>query len=185
LVAQVPGDTAECGVFEGAGSYLIAAAALGHHQTRVHHLFDSFEGLSQPSTHDGEAWRAHDMAVGLERAQATLSAFSNLRWHKGWIPDTLAAVADRRFAFVHVDVDLYEPTLASLVFFYPRMSPGGVIVCDDYGFTTCPGATKAVDDFLRDKPEKMIALPYGGGFFIAGVPTAATRPCDAVEAPPR
>ena len=86
---------------------------------------------------------------------------------------------------VHVDVDLYEPTLASLAFFYPRMNPGGVMVCDDYGFTTCPGATKAVDEFLHDKPEKMIALPNGGGFFIAGVSTAGGRPCDALEAPGR
>ena len=42
------------------------------------------------------------------------------------------------------------------------------MTCDDYACTTCPGATKALDDFLKDRPEKMIALDAGAGFFIKG-----------------
>jgi hypothetical protein len=49
---------------------------------------------------------------------------------------------------------------------------GGIFVCDDYGFLTCPGATKAMDEFLLTKREKMISLPGGGGFFIKGCVTA-------------
>lgn len=80
-------------------------------------------------------------------------------------------MADRKFSFVHIDVDLAEPTLASLAFFYPRMQAGGIIVCDDYGISTCVGATRAIDEFLTDKPERMVSLPDGGGFLIAGVVT--------------
>ena len=79
-------------------------------------------------------------------------------------------MADRAFSFVHVDVDLYEPTRDSFAFFYERLSPGGILLCDDYGCTTCPGATKAADEFLADRPEKMISLDSGGGFFIRGLP---------------
>ena len=75
------------------------------------------------------------------------------------------------FAFVHIDVDLYEPTKDSLEFFYPLLSPGGVLLCDDYGSTRCPGALKACDEFLADKPEKMIATSAGSGFFIKGTLT--------------
>ncbi len=50
------------------------------------------------------------------------------------------------------------------------MNVGGVIICDDYGFATCPGATKAIDEYLRDKPEKMVMLSDGGGFLIKGIP---------------
>jgi hypothetical protein len=46
------------------------------------------------------------------------------------------------------------------------MQPGAVFVCDDYGFATCPGATRAVDEFLADKPEKLVALDAGGCFFM-------------------
>jgi hypothetical protein len=71
-----------------------------------------------------------------------------------------------------VDVDLYEPTRDSIRFFYDRLNPGGILVCDDYLFMTCPGATEAIDEFLADKPEKMLGLPGGGGFFIKGCATA-------------
>lgn len=76
------------------------------------------------------------------------------------------------FSFVHIDVDLYQPTYDSIAFFYPRMNSGGILVCDDYGFTSCPCATKAVDEFLFDKPEKMISMSGGGGLMIKDVVTA-------------
>jgi hypothetical protein len=101
-----------------------------------------------------------------------LARFANVQVYRGWIPQRFGEVAARRFSFVHIDVDLYEPTRDSIEFFYPRLAPGAVLVCDDYGIVTCPGATKAIEDFLRDKPEKMLALTDGGGFFIKGVATS-------------
>jgi len=62
---------------------------------------------------------------------------------------------------VHIDVDLYEPTRAAFEFFHPRMAPGGVMVCDDYGFASCPGARKAVDEYFEGKPDVPIELPSG------------------------
>lgn len=172
LVEGVPGDTAECGVYKGAGSYLISAAnevAGG----RDHHVFDSFEGLSEPGETDGAHWTAGNLAFGLAGVKEHLREFERIHYHSGWIPARFEEVADRWFAFVHIDVDLAEPTADSIEFFYPRMSPGAIIVCDDYGFTTCPGATHAIDRFLADKPEKMVRLSGGGGFLIKGCRTGA------------
>jgi hypothetical protein len=167
-VSDVPGDTAECGVFKGASSYLICKANLNAGDRRVHHVFDSFAGLSEPSAVDGGFWSEGDLACSLDVVRANLSEFGDaaVRFHQGWIPDRFADVSDQRFSFVHIDVDLYEPTRDSMAFFYPRMQPGGIILCDDYGFTTCPGATAAFDDYLNDKPEPIIGLPCGGGFLI-------------------
>jgi hypothetical protein len=173
LVAAVPGDTAECGAYRGAASYLIcrigAAQAGG---ARRHFVFDSFAGLSAPSALDGGHWKPGDLACGAEEVGRALAEFPGVSLLAGWIPERFPAVADRRFAFVHIDVDLYEPTRDSLAFFYPRMSAGGIVVCDDYGFTSCPGATRAVDEYLADRPEKMIALSCGGGFLVKGVATS-------------
>lgn len=174
LVADVPGDTAECGVFAGASSYLICRSSEGGRYARTHFLFDSFEGLSEPSAPDGNYWRKGSLACSLEIAKENLRTVANTSWHKGWIPDTFEEVAQRTFAFVHIDVDLYQPTRDSVRFFYPRMSKGGIIICDDYGFKSCPGATLAIDEFLTGKPEKMLALPDGGGFLIRGCKTAET-----------
>src|SRR5690349_14137016 len=66
LVADIPGDTAECGVFQGAGSYLICKGVQSHQYPRHHLVFDSFEGLSEPSTLDGGAWRKGNMSCDLE-----------------------------------------------------------------------------------------------------------------------
>ena len=179
LVAHVPGDTAECGVFQGATSYLICCA---NRQSRAgiktHHLFDSFEGLSQPAESDGVHWAKGDMKCAIDDVRKALSGFGKLSFHPGWIPERFQDIADRRFSFVHIDVDLADPTRESLAFFYPRMEAGGLIVCDDYGMSTCAGATQSIDLFLADKPEKMLTLPDGGGFLIMNASTAAAAPLD-------
>lgn len=161
LVEEVEGDTAECGVFEGASSWLICR--LG----RTHHLFDSFKGLSNPLPEDGSYWMSGLLAAGKDIVSTNLKPFADqLVFHKGWIPDRFTDVHDCRFAFVHIDVDLYQPTLASIAFFYPRLIQGAILLCDDYAFGSCPGATKAINEYLADKPEKMILLDAGGGFLI-------------------
>lgn len=172
LTEQVPGDTAECGAYLGASSYLICAFTARSALPKSHHIFDSFEGLSAPAAQDGTHWREHDLRVDFGETARRLSRFDNVHYYKGWIPDRFAEVADRRFSFLHIDVDLYEPTRDSVAFFYPRMTAGGIIVCDDYAFASCAGATKAIDEYLQYKPEKMVKLSDGGGFLIKGVPTA-------------
>jgi hypothetical protein len=67
---------------------------------------------------------------------------------------------------VHIDVDLYQPTLDSIRFFYPRLAPGGIILCDDYGYSSCPGAKGAFDEYMKDRPEKIIHAPTGQAFII-------------------
>ncbi|MEO3432596.1 TylF/MycF/NovP-related O-methyltransferase [Inquilinus sp. CAU 1745] len=173
LTSCVPGDTAECGVFRGASSWLICAANRSNkNYARVHHLFDSFEGLSEPSVLDGAHWAKGNLAVGEDLVRRNLENFGNIQVHKGWIPERFANCENIRFSFVHIDVDLYEPTRDSIEFFYDRINQGGILLCDDYGFTTCPGATKAIDEFLEGKPEKMVALDAGSGFLIKGISTA-------------
>ena len=174
LTAAVEGDTAECGVYRGASSWLIlqANAKARSSAPKVHYLFDSFEGLSEPDSRDGSHWRRGSLMAGVDEVVRNLLPFEvgkSYKICKGWIPDRFHEVEANTFSFVHIDVDLYQPTLDSVQFFYPRLSSGGVLVCDDYGFDTCPGATRAIDEFLADKEEKMISLADGGGFFVKGV----------------
>lgn len=173
LIEAIPGDTAECGVFKGASSHLILCANRSSAIERMHYAFDSFAGLSQPDTVDGQHWTSGDLSVTEAIVARNLTPLGNVQLMRGWIPSRFSEVAEHQFAFVHIDVDLHQPTLDSIRFFYPRMPAGAILVCDDYGCSTCPGATQAIDDFLHDKPEKMLALPDGGGFFIRGKTTAA------------
>ncbi len=167
---DVPGDTAECGVFEGASSYLIMKAHDG--TEKLHHIFDSFEGLSEPESQDSVTkpsvykWKAQDLAVSQHVVDENLNIFSQRRLYKGWIPERFPEVSERQFSLVHIDVDLYQPTYDSLAFFYERVSPGGMIVCDDYGSEACPGAYRAITEWMADKPEHVIHLTTGQGLII-------------------
>ncbi|HJW29970.1 MAG TPA: TylF/MycF/NovP-related O-methyltransferase, partial [Saprospiraceae bacterium] len=172
LIEGIPGDTAECGVYRGCSSYIILQANKKSGFGRTHHIFDSFEGLSRPSGKDGQYWTENDLSIDENTVMKNLREFDRVKFYKGWIPHRFEEVSNRTFSFVHVDVDLYDPTLASIAFFYDRLNMGGIFVCDDYGFLTCPGATTAIQEFLVSKPEKMVSLPGGGGFFIKGCLTA-------------
>jgi hypothetical protein len=173
LVHDVPGDTAECGVYNGAGSWLICRVNQDNpRQPRRHFMFDAFSGLPEPSRRDGGHWSAGDMCCDMETVERNMAGADNYTIYPGWIPSRFAEVNGRRFAFVHIDVDLYHPTRDSIQFFYPHMPDRSIIVCDDYGLTTCPGATLAMDQYFQDKPEKMIPLDGGGGFIIKGCRTA-------------
>jgi macrocin-O-methyltransferase TylF-like protien len=164
----IEGDMVECGVYNGATAFFMAQAARRLGVERPLHLFDSFEGLSNPGDCDGVFWHAGALAVSESAARDNLAWYDEARIYRGWIPQRFREVADRCFSFVHIDVDLYQPTLDSVAFFYPRTTPGGIIVCDDYGFVTCPGATRAMDEYMADKPEHVVHLPTGQGVVMRG-----------------
>lgn len=163
-LGSVAGDVAECGVRFGKSSVFMLEADLS---ARHYHLFDSFEGLSKPApedllTQNGESyWIEGDIETPEAGARAHLSGFRNVTLYKGWIPARFPEVADRRFALVHVDVDLFEPTRESLDFFWPKLVENGILVCDDYGSRRCPGAKKAMDAFFADKDVSLLELTTG------------------------
>lgn len=171
-LAGVEGDVAECGVRNGKSSlYMLSVAG----PERKFHLFDSFEGISDPRPEldkidtafiDGGEHRAY--RTDDEKAtRARLSEYGKqVRIYKGWIPEKFRKVSDQKFCLVHIDVDLYDPTIQSLEFFYDRLSPGGMIICDDYGSGHFPGARQAMDDFFRERRETPIEVPQGQGFII-------------------
>lgn len=163
-VRDLPGDTVECGVLDGASSLFMCKAITG--LNKEHHIFDSFEGLSQPLAMDGDYWQKGGLKPDMEVLQHRLGEFDFVKYHKGWIPEKFTNVADRNFCFVHIDVDLYVPTLDSLKFFYDKMTKGGIILSDDYGSEMCPGAKRAFDEFFDDKPERIVHVPTGQGFVI-------------------
>ncbi len=166
-VGKIGGNTAECGAFMGLGSYLICDAHRHNAMPARHYVFDSFEGLSKPVAVDGSYWRAGDLACSEQEVRRRLSAYDFVELKKGWIPDRFADVANEEFCFVHVDVDLAQPTLDSLNFFFPRLKGGGWMIVDDYGFRTCPGATNVVQQFVaKTGSASLIALPAGGAALL-------------------
>jgi hypothetical protein len=170
-------DVAECGCWKGHSTFVIATLIRDRNFQGRLHVFDSFEGLSALGPEDRSAYfpltppqvsrfRAAFAATELDVTRV-LEGFDFVRLYKGWIPSRFSEVADRRFSFVHIDVDLYAPVRESLDFFYPRVIEGGAIVIDDYGLARFPGAKRATDEFLaREPPHLFFAVPTGGAFIV-------------------
>lgn len=151
ITRKVPGDIAEVGVYKG-GSAKIICQAKGDKSL---HLFDTFEGL--PKVDDVDmVWPFYEgkFAASYDRVRDYLGQEKNVYFYKGIFPDTSDPVKDKRFSFVNLDVDTYESTKKCIEFFYPRMSPGGVILSHDY--LTAPGVQKAFDEFFADKAEPVV-----------------------------
>lgn len=159
LCRLLPGATADCGIAYGTSTYFFLTG-LGP-RDKAHYIFDSFEGLSTPQPVDGATWAKGDIRVEEDVVRNNLKSFDRCRYFKGWIPSRFAELPEEIYAFVHIDVDLYQPTFDCLKYFYTRLCPGGIILGDDYGFTSCPGARKAFDEFFADKPEMLFEIPNG------------------------
>lgn len=169
------GDIIECGVCGGKSLDVMASACdLFDKKGRTLYGIDSFEGLSTPGLNDhdvrnGQQFFKNGSCSGgaLEHIQQLLSIHHNpIKLIKGWIPAPFIGLENCQFCLAHIDVDLYQPTKDCLIFIYPRMLKGGIILFDDYGFPMCPGARKAIDDYLADKPEALIPIPSGQAFII-------------------
>ena len=164
---HLQGDFAECGVYRG-GTALLLCRVLGDAHKRLF-LFDSFQGL--PARHpekDKSFWGEgmfHD--TSLELVHGVLKDFRHLvDIRKGWIPNTFVGLDHNRYAFVHVDVDLYQSCFDCCEYFYPRLVAGGVMLFDEYGFPSARGEKDAVDDFFRDKRDSPITLPTGQAIVV-------------------
>jgi hypothetical protein len=152
--ARIPGDLAEVGVAYGASAKLI----LEYSKNKTLHLFDTFAGLPAPDGSDSAKFQGGDFRSDVHSVRDYLgtSSASRVAFHVGLFPATTAPVENTTFSFVHLDVDLYQSTLDGLRFFYPRLSPGGILISHDY--VSADGVNRAFQEFFADKPEPVIEV---------------------------
>jgi len=155
--AQTAGEVVEVGVYKG-GTARLLALALPH---KTVHLFDTFAGMPATNSDLDKHLSGEFSDTSLAAVQEHLKDCRNARFYQGLFPATSGPIAQTKFSLVHVDADIYDSVRACCEFFYPRLEKDAVMLFDDYGFPTCPGARKAVDEFFSDKPEVPFYLPTG------------------------
>ncbi|CAN5621650.1 hypothetical protein BH10BAC4_BH10BAC4_01910 [soil metagenome] len=154
---SIAGSFAEVGVYKGETARMIHEMD----PSRIFHLFDTFSGFDQKDldlknpSDPGHSIDFSDTSV--EFVTTKIDGNQNVVFHKGYFPATTQSLTEVSYAFVHLDVDLYQPTLAGLHYFYPRLSHGGVIMIHDYNHNW-EGVTKAVDEFVGTIPETKIDI---------------------------
>lgn len=159
------GIFAEFGIYNGLGSKIILENS---NNSNPLWLIDSFEGLSEPRQVDGDYWKKGDMSRSLDLVKNRLRNFENrTHFFEGFVPEILEKLPKEKLAFAHIDLDLFEPTLATLKFISSNSNHDVVVLSDDYGFSTCPGATRAIDSFLSEVTDfKIIPFPVGGALIF-------------------
>jgi len=154
LDERVDGAFAEVGVWRGETSAFLHRLA----PERRLYLFDTFSGFPDQDLPAGASdTRFRDTSQ--EAVRRRVGSSPNVVLRPGYVPDTLAGLDDETFAFVLLDLDLFQPTQACLEFFYPRLSAGGYLVVHDYNNPESDWACKrALDAFLVDRPEQVVEL---------------------------
>lgn len=163
LEKRVAGAFAELGVYRGLTARLIHRYA----PERMLYLLDTFDGFTERSSRAelselGHSTRAFSDTT-LEAAQRFVGEpAATVSFHKGFFPESIPPqLQSETFAFVHLDADLYDPTLSGLKFFYPRLARRGILLIHDYN--AWPGARRAVDEFFADRAELPIPMPDKSG----------------------
>jgi len=167
---QLEGDFVECGVWRGGSSMMMAERLKLHGNTaRNIYLYDTFEGMSEPTEHDVHLHSGKSAAERLASASTTEAVWalapldevkSNLgstgypsekiHFVQGKVEETIPQTMPDKIALLRLDTDWYESTKHELEHLYPRLVPGGVLLIDDYGHWA--GSQKAVDAYFADAP---------------------------------
>lgn len=171
LDRNIEGDFVECGVWKG-GSSLLTSLIFQQRgvQNRAVYLFDTFEGMT-PATEDDVDYKGNSGSqmmedysdqsgwcyAHLEKVQETFAEHHfdfPVNFVKGDVVQTLKREKPEQISILRLDTDWYESTMEELVQLYPRLSIGGVLVIDDYGYWE--GARKATDEYFRTVPAPLI-----------------------------
>jgi len=180
--SEIPGDFVECGVFRG-GSVMVAAKAFEHFgdTSRRLYLYDTFEGMPDPTEQDvdfkGRTPQQHLRTWSVNKmSEMTNSPLDEVRRNvlstglaaerfvfvKGKVEETIpGTLPPGPIAVLRLDTDWYESTRHELEHMYDRLSPGGVLIIDDYGHWE--GSRRAVDEFLTSTGVPLLLLPLASG----------------------
>lgn len=166
---RIDGDIWECGVYRGGTAAMFAKILAEYSPSKKLYLFDTFAGMPETDS-VRDIHKAGDFSDTSATEVARYVGHPDITvMRPGFIPDTFAGLEDHRIAFAHIDVDIYRPILDGLAFIWPRLTRGGFIIFDDYGFPSCPGARQAVDEFFLDKACVALCLPTGQAIVFNGV----------------
>jgi O-methyltransferase len=173
-VAKLPaGELIEIGVWRGGTGALIAKKVQLVGIREQLYLCDTFAGVVKAGSRDA-AYSGGEHADTSKASVLELLARLNLdrvTVLEGVFPeDSGDSLKDHRFRFCHIDVDVYESARDINAWLWPRLVPGGIVVYDDYGFHSCVGITRFVNE-ERSKPDRLVVHNLNGHAIVMKLST--------------
>jgi hypothetical protein len=175
--SRAAGDFVECGVNAGVVSSAIMQSLDWRNSGKQFYLIDTFRGpvFSQYSRQEIERGRdaaaksalaAGAYVTDLERVRANFAEWPNAMVVQGTVPDILLTLSLGNIAFLHLDMNCALPEKAALEFFWSRISPGGIVLLDDYTYFGHDSLREAIDSVSTRLGFKVLALPSGQGLIV-------------------
>jgi len=141
----------------------------------VHYMFDSYEGLSEPTKEDmlsSYHVKKGNMKCEIEKIQNFMNIHckdTNIQYIKGWVDDTIPEQLPDNICFAHIDVDLYEPMYHSIKHIIPKMKKNGIILIDDYNDPVWIGVKTACDLIEQEFNVKITRINPPGSTLYQGI----------------
>ena len=160
------GDFVECGVFRGFSSAVLCAYLDFAQVPRRYWLYDTFAGI--PENYDTEKHNSPIYAEpGLyEKAVERFRPYPNVLVMRGAIPEVFTEAAPKRIAFLHIDLNSSKSEIAALEVLFDRVSSGGVVVFDDYGWSSYVAQQLVEDAWMLARGQRILELPTGQGLLV-------------------
>jgi hypothetical protein len=156
---SIDGDFVELGVWYGLLSHVMCNYIDIDKTNKTFWLVDSWGKIE--GSHPNPAYEKDIYHIVNERFRK----WKNVKLIRGLVPEALNEISSSKIAYLGIDMNSSKPERLALEFFYDKIQPGGVIFFDDYGWGY-PELRYEVDDFLKDKPEKLLHFPSGNSILI-------------------
>lgn len=156
----------ECGVASGLSAFFALSELKNTPCT--FHLYDSWGIMKSEYLLDSEQEHVGDYEYqNIQNTKKNLKLFSDkIKYHIGYIPETLDNSAPNEISYLHIDVNSAKTTNEILEFFYPKLVAGGIILFDDYAWTSYNETRTITDKFLDNKNGVMFISPTGQAIFF-------------------
>ena len=173
---KLPGDFVECGVYRGDMTWMVTQCVDLPAAGKAFYLYDTFTGLDPRYPNEFVSPKAGHFVefsageYGAEDIEGYVRRrFAPMRYvvvTKGVVPDILHQIAPERIAFMHIDMNSPKAEAGALEVLFDRVSPGGIIVFDDYGWKQFEKQKEAADRFMAARGQLIMELPTGQGLMI-------------------
>ncbi len=149
----------EIGVWRGGTAAIIGKKLCNLKANVDFYLADTFEGVQKSSEKDTFYFNGEHNDTSQQIVENLITnGYSNYKILKGIFPEETSGsiLKDKSFGFCHIDVDVYESAKDIVDWIWDKLIIGGIIIFDDYGFHSCNGVTKYVNEIRENKDNLVI-----------------------------
>lgn len=160
---RVAGDFVECACYKGITARIISDYIALENTDKQYYLYDLFEHSSEMNHH---AMPEHGADLYEQVKQRFTDLTSQVHVTKGAVPEVLQQVSPEKIAFLHLDLNNTPAEIGALELLFDRVSPGGIIILDDYGWIAYRAQKEAEDPFFEKRGYRVLELPTGQGLVV-------------------